>query len=315
MRNGVPGALGAVQLLEPETIRLCEKHWNAFLEYLATALTEEDVQAAFAVPQLLASLLTAYAEVMYDAGASLHYYRQLLAHVQKSYASVRPFLRPAWEAVTKWETLEPVSHRPPLPLPIIKAMIGLAITYRWHRWASATALAFFGVCRVGEVLNARRSDLFLPSDILEESFKILLQIRKPKSRRRGARIQHATVHSDELFCQYISSVLGALSRSSLVYGGSLAMYRRRWDLLLERLGISKRFRLTPGSLRGGGALYAHCQGLPISDLLWRMRLVHQTTLTHYLQETAASSIVPSLPVEVRENIKAAADLLPFLLRG
>ena len=315
VQNRVPGALGAVQLLEPETIRTRERHWSAFLAYLATTLSEDDVQAAFAVPQLLATLLTSYAEVMFDAGASLHYYRQLLAHVQRTSPSVRPFLRPAWEAVTKWETLEPVSHRPPLPLPIFKAMIALAIAFPWHRWACATAIAFFGICRVGEALSAKRSDVFLPSDLLEEGSRILLQIRKPKTRRRGARIQHATVHSDELFCGFICSVLDSVSRSSPICGGSPAMYRRRWDFLLERLGISKRLRLTPGCLRGGGAIFAHGQGLPIPDLLWRMRLTHQTTLAHYLQEVAASSIIPSLPSEVRENIKAAADLFPFFLHG
>ena len=72
-------------------------------------------------------------------------------------------------------------------------------------------------------------------------------------------------------------------------------------------------RLTPGSLRGGGAVAAHKRGVNIADLQWRMRLGHQNTLAYYLQETTAASVLPSLSSSSRSCVLAAEACLPFFL--
>ena len=54
------------------------------------------------------------------------------------------------------------------------------------------------------------------------------------------------------------------------------------------------WEVIPGSLRAGGAVHLHRSGESIFDLLWAMRLQHQHTLSSYLQEVTASSILPSL---------------------
>ena len=74
----------------------------------------------------------------------------------------RPKFSPAWDLLARWEMVQPVTHRPPLPKVLLDAMISLALTWGWIRWASLTFLAFHGAMRVGEPLKAKRSDLLLP---------------------------------------------------------------------------------------------------------------------------------------------------------
>ena len=68
----------------------------------------------------------------------------------------------------------------------------------------------------------------------------------------------------------------------LLYPGSPHVFKRRWDRLLALLGVGKEQKLTPASLRTGGAIAAFRAGVSISDLLWRMRLRSSVTLEYYL---------------------------------
>ena len=70
--------------------------------------------------------------------------------------------------------------------------------------------------------------------------------------------------------------------------------------------------VTPGGLRGGGAVTSYRKGASISDLLWAMRLKQVTTLEAYLQEVAALSLLTELPLSSRRAIRSAASLFAFL---
>ena len=94
-------------------------------------------------------------------------------------------------------------------------------------------------------------------------------------------MQHVTVVGP-LAIALIEFALEPLPKTAQLFAGSAGSCRRRWDRLLQELGIPKMLKLTPGSLRGGGAVTAHQQGLPIADLQWAMRLRHQVTLAHRL---------------------------------
>ena len=302
------GRLDDVQLVEPATAALRLRFWNAFALWACQSLGLGEVSELLSCPQVFVETLRLYAQVLFSAGTSLHYYRQLVAHVSKEYPSVNPFIG----AVTRWEQLEPLQHRPPLPEPVLKAMLASAIIHGWYRFAAVTALCFYGICRVGETLSACRAELLTPDDLLSDRRCVYLQIKKPKTRNRGASVQHVSV-LEPIAIALVEFALEPLPRTAQLFAGSPGSYRRRWDRLLQELGIPKGLRLTPGSLRGGGAVTAHQQGLPIADLQWAMRLRHQVMLAHYLQEVSAASVLPSLSEEARSDIRAAARFLPVLL--
>ena len=313
-----PATLGSVALVEPRTAAVREKHWAAFLSYLSSELGADGVRSVLAVPSLLVGLLCSYAQVMYDSGTPLHYYRQLLAHAQKVCPGSRPVMKPAWDFVSRWERLEPLQHRPPMPEILLRAMSAVALSWGWRRWSAITLLCFYASARIGETLAASRNELLTPQDALEDDGKLYLIFRSPKTRNKGARVQHAVVDAPPEVEQFLLSVYQDLPRDLQLFGGSASVYRRRWDMVLQQLGIPNTLRLTPGPLRGGGAVRAHKRGLPISELQWpqwRTRLSSQSTLGYYLQETTAASILPSLTNDSRSSVLAAEACLPFLLKG
>ena len=294
-------------LLEPETIRLRARIWDRFTDWFNGEFAEEALQEFLSVPPLFVKLLEAYGRWLYDAGTPLHYYRQLLAHVQREHSMVKPFMSSAWSVATQWQLAEPLQHRTPLPEPIMQAMISLCILWGWPRFAASLALAFYG-----KVLKCRRLDLLTPENLLSSEQIIYMQIQKPKTRNKGATVQYITCN-DVLATKLVSRVLGPLKPHETLFHLSPATFRKRWDKLLAKLEVSQVHRLTPGGIRGGGCITAHKAGVPIQDLMWRMRISHARTLGHYLQETTAASILPSLHDGARQKIAILRDFMPFLI--
>jgi hypothetical protein len=105
----------------------------------------------------------------------------------------------------------------------------------------------------------------------------------------------------------------ALEGNELLCPGSPSVFRTRWNKILKKIGVATVHKLTPGSLRAGGAVAMHRPGIEIQSLLWRLRVQNLQTLGYYLQEVTASSILPAMPDEVRSNISLLQSaLLAFL---
>ncbi|CAE8592212.1 unnamed protein product, partial [Polarella glacialis] len=164
----------------------------------------------------------------------------------------------------------------------------------------------------GEPLAAQRGHLLLPQDLLQSNLDhFYIKVEKPKTRKRGgAKVQHSKIVGVDVVA-FVVAVFASLPRSEKLYPGTASHYRRRWDAILKALEVPPCLKLTPGGLRGGGAVAAYRHGTPVSDILWRMRIKHMQTLESYLQEVAAESIIPSLPVQSRVLVAAAAKLWPL----
>ena len=305
------GDLFDVSLLEPATISLRARVWEQFHSWALLAIDERSFQWLTKQPRLFVAMLVNYGHEAFRSGTPLHYYRQLLAHVQREYPEVKIQLAPGWETVSKWELMEPVQHRPPFPEPLLEAVLVLAVKWGWKTWAGCTALCFFGACRIGEVLSALRQELLTPEDLLSDEKTVYFRIKSPKSRRRGASVQYTTIDVP-FWAEFVCRIFEKLKPQEPLYAGNASAYRSRLEYLLRHIGVGKEHRLTPGSLRGGGAVSAHKRGIGINNLLWKLRLQHMRTLAYYLQETTAVSILPALPQLVRCRIQLLRGLLPKL---
>ena len=149
-------------------------------------------------------------------------------------------------------------------------------------------LAFYGISRPGEVIREVRKNLILPSDLLEDGKSLCyLRLIDPKSRRRGrGRLQHLSL-TDEAFIRFLERHYRNQVEDFPIYGGSASAFRRRWDRILSVLLVPTSSNLTPGSLRGGGAVWAWRNGMDLPQLMFKMRLKQQSTLESYLQEVTA----------------------------
>ena len=162
--------------------------------------------------------------------------------------------------------------------------------------------AFYAICRPGEPLRSLRRYLVTSEDLLEDGEGIFLVIPEPKTKRRGASVQHSQVRGPGFVLRFIRTTFQPLSADAPLYDGSASMYRRRWDALLTALLVEPRHRLTPGSLRGGGAVRAYRSGeWPPS---------HTGVLS---SGSGSLSVLPALSEPSRTRIRSSAALMPFVL--
>ena len=141
---------------------------------------------------------------------------------------------------------------------------------------------------------------------------IYLRLEAPKSSyRRGSKVQHLKV-DDPVAMDIIALAFSDLPDDALLFPLSPASYRFRFDRCLRTLDISSSCSLTPGGLRGGGAVAAYHRGITVPQIQWMMRLAHVHTLGHYLQEVAALASLNEASHEARQRVKTASELFPLL---
>ena len=295
------------------TLALEAKLLKHFIDWVRVRAPDLNIIETFtAVPVFVAQCLRAYGDYGFQNGGSLFNLRHAILATQRMFPSSKPYMQIAWEIVERWELQCPVTHRPPVPEILMKALCALA----WHRklysWVGITVLSFYGAGRLGEVISCRRRDLLLPSDLCSDVGAAFLRLQRFKSLlRQPARVQHMRV-ADEQAVTIIHMVFHQLQPDDLLFPGSHHQYRRRWDLLLKDFGINKGSSLTPGGLRGGSAVFHYHAGKPIADILWMMRLRSQTTLESYLQEVAALNVLGPLSASSKSSIKAFAATFSLL---
>lgn len=306
--------LDNVQLIRPETVALGKAQWNKFLAWLSDTVGRDAISSLWKAPTLCGHLLAGYCKFWYSQGGALYAYRHLVVYAQRTFPVFKGHLQEAWVMIAKWEELEPVCHRRPVPYAMVRAMVSLAVTWKWLKVASVILIAFHACARPGEVLNAARRDLVLPSDIGEYSDDTcFLRINKPKPGRRGlGRVQHARIR-DVLACKFLSWVYGDSKGQEPLYPGSAGAFRTRWNILLRQLGIPTTFNITPGCLRAGGTVYLYKGGTPVMDILWLMRLKNLETLQHYLQEISTDITMIDLPFETRLLVKNLSSIFSWVL--
>ena len=175
----------------------------------------------------MGNMLSSYGRHMYECGKALFNFRHLVVFALREFPGLRGHLSLAWDAIARWEELEPVEHRRPVPLKMLEAMVSLAIAWKWTRIGCVLLIAYFGCCRPGEVIKACRGQLVFPRDLGEASGPVFCRIQKPKPGRRGmGRVQHTKIKPTGV-CSFLWSILGALSSEAFIYPGSFGMFRTR----------------------------------------------------------------------------------------
>ena len=234
------------------------------MAWLQCEATPGAAGAAMACNAVLAELLREYGNVLYAQGASLFAYRHLIVFSQQRFPGLRMLTSNCWDMISRWEVAEPVTHRVPLPEPIFRAMFSIAFLWDWKRFCAVLGIAFLGIARPGEPVREKRSNLVLPSDLLQHDSPVAyLRVEAPKSRRRGVgRVQHISIE-DEAFVKFLEIVYHGHPADGRLYPISAGGFRRRWDAILAALGVTTSFKLTPGGLRGGGCVHAFRSGVDL----------------------------------------------------
>ncbi|CAE7208765.1 unnamed protein product [Symbiodinium microadriaticum] len=236
-------SLEDVTLVTAATAKLQNRVLAGFEAWLSEGLSDSARRSLSACAMAFCALLRAYGDFLFRSGSPMYIYRHLLAYMQKNRIELRPCLPVAWDLLTRWERVQPVTHRVPLPEAMFKAMFALGVLKGWYRWCAVLGLAYFGIARAGEPLRAHRKDLLLPSDTLSDlSVGAFMAVRSPKTAFRGkGKVQRICI-KDVDFCIFLEHVLSRAPPEDLLYRGSPSSFRKRWDELLLMLAVPRSLR-------------------------------------------------------------------------
>ena len=226
-----------------------------------------------------------------------------LLAVQHLYPQHRRRLHRAWQSIQAWEDIVEVNVRVPLPLSVLCALVIAARAHAgcesgreaflWDRFSVCLELAFFGLLRPGEVFKLRKSDVSLPDALLVSGVGAVVRIQAPKNRRTFGR--HQFVYIDHApTCTSLRWLCGRLSEKEKLWGCSARSFRTVFKQLCSELQVG-HVRLSPASLRAGGASHLHLTGLEVSRLKFRGRWSSEKSLGHYLQVALARQVQLSMP--------------------
>ena len=223
----------------------------------------------------------------------------------------------AWDVAFSWLHAEPGAHHVAMPWQVLLAMIVVSLTWGWTHFAGALAFGWGALCRPGEILSARRSDLLLPRDVDNTVVFGLLSIPEPKTRRTGAKHQAAKLDVPDLL-EVADFCWGALAPVDKLWPWSGQTFRTRFRdvlqaLLLPTQKIDTMKALDPGSLRSGGATW-HLQMTEDGEYTRRKgRWISAKVMEIYVQETASLLYLNRIPPSARERVMCYAHLFPLVL--
>ena len=268
-------------------------------------LDVSSVELSELVPALLV-----YAQLMYDRDESLGRFRQLLLGIQDVRWQFKGMMSRAWDVVRTWEALEPTCSHVPVPAVLFKAFVSVALLLGWTDVAILIVIMFTGLLRPGEAVCLTRDDVVLPSDLVDDHPVAFVRISRHKTVLKAGQ-QHVAIR-DINVVSFLERVLPALPSSVRIFRFTPQTFRKRWDVLCERVGVvAGADGFTPASLRAGGATFLYSRGTPIPEIRWMLRHVGESSTAHYVQEAGAALASAKLP---RLRVACFARAAPALLR-
>ena len=270
---------------------LSEVHQRGLDEFYQLRVEEAD--------QLLAD----FGQQAYDTGLSLSDFSETVNAVIDLQRSWRRSIQKAWDVARSWKTLAPALSHQPVPAIVLLAMQSLALLWGWWDLSGCLGLAFMGLLRPNELLKLTRQDLVLPEQAYNPPARLYINIPHSKTSARGARHQHVRI-DDSVLIPFISALWTGAPCSHQLLGMSPYLFRKRWDQLLDFLGVphSHGAGLTPAGLRAGGATFFFTELEDIEQVRWKGRWLSSRMLEIYLQETAALNILPQLTSDSRLRV-------------
>lgn len=143
-----------------------------------------------------------------------------------------------------------------LPSIVLRAIVCLSSLWGWHTLTGIILVGFAAMLHPSEMLSLTRRDLVFPRDLGYDSASLYVHLSNPKT-SRFARQQHGRI-DDPFIIEVADKLFGTIDLHQKLYGASMSVFRKQWNLILERLGIPFRrseHGATPAVLRGSGATH------------------------------------------------------------
>ena len=262
-------------------------------------------------------VLERFGRELYAEGKPYAHYAETLNHITTLKPAIRRQLQGAWSFGFSWVKHEPSTHHVAMPGPVALACITTALLWGWLRVAGALALMWAGLLRPGELLNALRRDLLLPSDGDQTMPFGLLSIRDPKTRHSSAKHQSAKIDMSDML-QVVEISMSKLHPGQKLWPYSGQTLRLRFQSILSALKLPKTDYngvrpLELASIRAGAATWIMAT-TESGDLLQRRgRWANRRMMDIYVQEVTALLYLQQMPALAKDTVLQVASSFPQVM--
>ena len=225
-------------------------------------------------------------EVLWSSGEGRALASDTLAALQDADPKIKGHLPTSWRLLKVWCQNELPNRAPPMPEPILLAMVGYNILKEHHLFALSLLLGFYGLLRTGEILNLQKHQV----EVGSARSPAILSLGLTKGGKRAGAAECVTIHVAEVIrrlTQWKSS-----GPPSLV--PSPSKWRTRFSATLAAIG-AESFGFRPYSLRRGGATFFFTKHGSMDRLMIQGRWVAQKTARIYINSGLATLAELKLP--------------------
>ena len=297
-----------------ETLEARRKGFDVLMDaVVATSGVTESELASFSLVQINDALGEAV-EWLYRHDYARDLAVNGLLALSRKWFWFRHGLAPTWDLLNSWRLRMPVEPRKPLPVLLVRAMIGMSLLRERWEIACGVWLGFHGLLRPGEFADMTWQDLTFINHIYGHMNRAVATIQNPKTRSRGPRRQHVIISDPCLIAllQHEASSVRDVNRT--IIRVSQEHFARLFKLMIGRLGIPDHW-YTPASLRAGGATHEYLSNRPIAEIKFRGRWGAEKSLEHYIQECSTFMDLHQLGGSVLSNLNIVADCVPYLVQA
>ena len=311
-RDGV--AVQGVQLESSKSSATYRARLQWCLAFFVQWLTLRSVTSEWWQDEVVANqLLCDCIQYMYENKIAMQRARRMILGVQTAYKPLRGRLGRAWSCLATWQMKVPTWSRVPLTADLLHAMFSTALAMAfensreaclWMAFGILLRVGFVGLLRPKELVNCRACDVRLPRTRWEPK-SVVLRLVEPKNKASLGRYQFVLI-KDASLVDWLCWMLEGISPMARLWPSSQSSFSKFFRRCLERLGLT-RLRLSPGSLRPGGATahFLHFSSISILRILGRWRV--ESSLDHYIQTVVSHLCHADLDDKEFETISILID--------
>lgn len=253
------------------------------------------------------SLLVQFLNHQASAGGSYHTGVNAVFGVAHLAPHLRSHLPRARQCLKAWDKLREQRSHPPITWELTVLLAVSMSRQGWHAEAVATLLAFDCYLRISEFVQLCGADVAHQSDPRLGSVQTAMALRLARTKTGLNKfVVLRDSHVARVFSSYLSSTRPAAAQR--VFPFSAHRYRTVLRYACAALGVSQ-WRITPHSLRHGGASRDFLAGASIEQIRHRGRWASAASAERYVQSAPALLLQFNMPVQLHD---LAAALLPSL---
>lgn len=258
-------------------------------------------------PAVVDDLLVRYLNAAANRGGSFHTGAQAVFGVAHLAPHLRQHLPRARQCLKAWDKLREQRSHPPITWELA-ALLAISMSRQgWHAEAVATLLAFDCYLRISEFVQLCGADVARERDPRLGSAQTSMALRLARTKTGLNKfVVLRDPHVALIFSSYLCSV--HISSTQRVFPFSADRYRSVLRHACAALGVA-HWRITPHSLRHGGASRDFLAGASIEQIRHRGRWASAASAERYVQSAPALLLQYDMPAQLRDT---AALLLPSL---